>query len=125
MVTWNWSKDEDIWMNAKFDTEEECIEEAKACEFKSGNVIYIGDCIDVGIDVYLEDVLEFVEHYMYEEVGEVSEGWNISNIKNQTQKEIYNKYNEKLRQLILDYLKEIGETPDFYKIQNIREVVIE
>lgn len=125
MVTWETRKDEDIWNNAKFDTEEECIEEAKACGYKSGDVIYIGDCIDVGIDVYLEDVLEFVEQYMYEEVGEVSEGWNISNIKNQTQREIYNKYNEKLRRLILDYLIEIGETPYFHKIVNIREVVIE
>lgn len=125
MVTWETRKDEDMWNNANFDTEEECIEEAKACGYKSGDVIYIGDCVNVDIDVYLEDVLELAEQYMYEEVGEVSEGWNISNIKNQAQKEIYNKYNKRLRQLVLDYLKEIGETPDFYKIENIREVVID
>ena len=63
---------------------------------------------------------------MYEEVGEVSEGWDITSIigRYSYRKEIYEKYEEKLRKLVLDYLKEVKEEPGFYKVINVGPVVI-
>lgn len=122
MITWEDRKDEEIWSNAQFDTVEECIEDAKRYDYKAGDKIYIGDCVDVDIQVYLDETLERIEDNMYEDVGVVSESWDISSRKGR--EDIYDKYEEKLKELIMEYLKEINEVPSFYKIKNIREVVI-
>lgn len=64
---------------------------------------------------------------MYEQVGEASEDWDICSTTGSyaDRKAIYDKYNEKLRQLVMDYIEEIGEEqPSFYKIVNVKEIRI-
>ena len=90
--------------------------------------IYIGECQDVSIGgIDLDDTLCRVEEDMYEQVGEVSEGWDIYSTSGYyaDRKPIYDKYDEKFKQLVMDYIEEIGETPKFYQIINEQEAVIE
>ena len=84
--------------------------------------IYVGECENVVIGgVDLSSVLDSVEYDMYEQVGEVSEGWDISKITD-NRRRIYEIYEERMLQLVLNYIKEIGEEPSFYRVTNIREV---
>lgn len=127
MYTWMHCPDTDIWDNDTFDSIEECVEDAKLCGMQVGDSIYIGECKKAEIGgVYFDDVLERVEEDMYDKVGEVSEDWDISSTYGsyKDREPIYEKYNDKLRQLVIDYIKEIGETPSFYSIVNIQEVMI-
>lgn len=127
MYTWMENDNCDIWNRGEFETIEECIEEALDCGYEPGETIYVGECqkVEVG-GIYFDDVLDRVEEAMYEEVGEVSEGWDITSIigRYSYRKEIYEKYEEKLRKLVLDYLKEVKEEPGFYKVINVGPVVI-
>ena len=127
MYTWMENDNCDIWNRGEFETIEECIEEALDCGYEPDETIYVGECqkVEVG-GIYFDDVIDRVEEAMYEEVGEVSEGWDITSIigRYSYRKEIYEKYEEKLRKLVLDYLKEVKEEPGFYKVINVGPVVI-
>lgn len=119
----------DIWNHDTFETVQECIDDAKENYLmKQGERIYIGKCQDVSIGgIDLDDTLWRVKEDMYEQVGEVAEGWDIYSTIGcyADRRPIYDKYNEKLRQLVINYIEEIGETTKFYKIINEQEVVIE
>lgn len=124
MYTWAESPDEEIWRNGKYDSIEECVMEARECGCRPGSTIYVGECEDVcigGID--LSAVLDSVEEDMYEQVGEISEDWDISRITD-ARRAVYEKYEERLFNLVNDYINEIGEGRGFYQIVGVRPVVI-
>ena len=127
MYTWMKNDNCDIWNRGEFETIEECIEEALDCGYEPGETIYVGECqkVEVG-GIYFDDVLERVEETMYDEVGEVSEGWDISSTTGaySDRKEIYEKYQNKLDNLVIEYLKEIKEIPYFYKVINVVQVKV-
>lgn len=127
MYTWMENDNCDIWDRGEFETIKECIDEALDCGYEPGDTIYVGECQEVEVGgIYFDDVLDRVEETMYDEVGEVSEGWDITSITGSYsyRKEIYEKYEEKLRHLVVDYLKEVKEEPSFYKVINVGPVVI-
>lgn len=126
MYTWETNEYAEVWRNATSETIEECIEDAKqTLDLKSGDVIYVGECeedVVVG-SINLSYVLENIEEDVYEQVGEVSEGQDISTVTEE-RRAIYEKYNRKLAEFIKAYIEEIGETPNFYRIANIRSITI-
>ena len=128
MYTWMSCPNAEVWDHDTFETIQECIDDAKVnYGVKTGDTIYIGECQDVSIGgIYFDDVLCRVEEDMYEQVGEISEGWDIYSTNGcyADRRPIQDKYNEKLRQLVIDYIKEIGETPTFYKVINEREIIV-
>lgn len=127
MYTWMENDNCDIWNRGEFDTIEECIGEALDCGFEPGDTIYVGECQRVKVNgIYFDDVLDRVEETMYEEMGEVAEGWDISSIAGaySDRKEIYEKYEEKLRIMVMEYLNEIKEAPNFYKVVNVGPVEV-
>lgn len=63
-----------------------------------------------GVD--LGNVLENIHDEMYEEVGELAYDWTIEYPNHDKKK--YLEYQEKLKQLVMDYLKEIGMEPGFF-----------
>ena len=63
-----------------------------------------------GVD--LGNVLESIHDEMYEEVGELAYDWTIEYPNHDKKK--YLEYQEKLKQLVMDYLKEIGMEPGFF-----------
>lgn len=123
MVTWEIDGTAEVWTNAQFETVEEAIKDAKQCGVSVGETIYIANCVKPDIVVDFSSVLEGVEENMYEQVGEVAEGWDISCIGKQ-RKAIYEVYEERLKELTLEYIKEIDGTPGFYKCENVRPVVV-
>lgn len=128
MYTWMENDNCDIWDRDEFTTIEECISDAYDCGYEPGETIYVGECqkVEVG-GIYFDDVLERVEETMYDEVGAVSEGWDISSITGaySDRKEIYEKYQNKLENLVMEYIKEIKEIPSFYKVVNVGPVKVE
>ena len=122
MYTWMEYEDADIWNHDRFNTIEDCVADAKENYLGDKDRIYVGECENVVIGgVDLSSVLDSVEYDMYEQVGEVSEGWDISKITD-NRRRIYEIYEERMLQLVLNYIKEIGEEPSFYRVTNIREV---
>ncbi len=125
MYSWAEYEDQEIWNNGKFETVEDCIRDALGSGYVYGDTIYVGLCADVEISgIDLSQQLEAVEENMYDQVGEVSEGWDISSIT-EKRRSIYRLYEERLQELIKNYIKEIGEEPGFYTITDIMPVAIE
>ena len=78
MYTWMDYPNAEIWNHDCFETIEECIQDAKDNYKIDSDMIYVGECKDVSIGgIDLDDILCRVEEDMYEQVGEVSEGWDI------------------------------------------------
>ena len=119
---------EDIWYHDGFETEEEFIKDAKEnYDVLPGEKIYIGKCHKSEINgICFGDVLENVENAMEEDVGEIAEDWDISTTigSHSDRQPIYDKYDKKLRKLVLDYIKEIDEEPRFDWIGDVKEVMI-
>lgn len=125
MYSWAEREDQEIWNSGMFETVEDCIRDAIESGYIYGDTIYVGLCVDVeigGID--LSHQLEAVEENMYDQVGKVSEGWDISGIT-EKRRSIYKLYEERLQELVKNYIREIGEETVFYTITDIRPVAIE
>lgn len=124
--TWEQYQDADIWMNGEFDSPKECIEDARNNYEMAGNTIYIGECEPVSIDgIDFDSVLDSVEQSVYDKVGEVSEGWHTGYIMgNKERTAVIEKYNKKLLDLVMEYLEEINEVPNFYHVVNIKEYTV-
>ena len=78
-----------------FKSIEECVEDAKGFGCKVGDATY---------------------------VGELAYDWTIEYPNHDKKK--YLEYQEKLKQLVMDYLKEIGMEPGFFQVINTKPVVI-
>lgn len=129
MYTWSINKDFEAWNNALSETIEECKEDAVGTHnLKPGDVIYIGECNPVEIEVSLDDVLESIEDDIYEKVGDAAEDFRFSGSGADQKKDIaiYHKYEAKLKDLVNEYLKEVNESPNFYTVDEstIKEIFI-
>ena len=118
--TWSKHEDDEIWMNALFDTEEECIADARACE-ETGS-IFIADCEPYHPTPDVDTLLERLEEDAYEEMSEVAEGRDIS--CNKTREEAYARLEGAINDAVNHYLDEIDCQPGFFKCRNIHEVVL-
>lgn len=117
----------DIWRNAHSDSIEECIQDAiLSADLSKGDSVFIGECEPVSVSgIDFDSVLESVEQAMYDEVGEASVDWRIGYIRgNDARNAIVEKYDKKLLNLVMEYLKEINEIPSFYKVVNVQEYKI-
>ena len=90
-------------------------------------MIYIGKCIepDISCGVWFDRVLEDVQDAMYSDYGDNAEDWDLSVGDIEERQEIYDKYEEKLTDLVEDYIKEIGAEPNFYDVVDIKPIIIE
>lgn len=118
MYSWSNNKNDEVWENGRFDSIEECIEDAKKQGYKMGEIIAIGKCVDFETYVDAGDVIEILQEQAYEQCGEVSEGWIDWKADN------VNVLSERLTKCINDWLKETKQEPCFYTIRDIGELVI-
>lgn len=117
--TWSTNINDEIWSYDTFDTIEECIEDAKKNhQYKPGEIIAVGTTAKFIPDVDAEGILERLAEDAYEYAGEAAEGW-LNYTKEQIQA-----LSDKLTAGISEWLKETGQEPHFYQINNIREVEI-
>ena len=75
--------------------------------------------------MWFDRVLEDVQDAMYSDYGDNAEDWDLSVGDIEERQEIYDKYEEKLTNLVEDYIKEIGEKPNFYDVVDIKPIIIE
>lgn len=122
MYVWEREKTNTHWSRHPKETIEECIEDAKQQGCRKGSTIYIGEMKKAEINVNFTALIDHVEMQMYMDVGEPSIDWEVA--KSTGREELFEKYQGKLLDLVNDYLDEIDMQPDFYKIQNIREVAV-
>lgn len=127
LYTWERDRIFSEYYKGTFDSIKECIEDAKSEGFKPGQMIYIGKCIepDISCGVWFERVLEDVQDAMYSDYGDNAEDWDLSVGDIEERQEIYDKYEEKLTDLVEDYIKEIGAKPNFYDVVDIKPIIIE
>ena len=117
---WTHKTTDDIWQGGLCDSIEECIEEALLCGYEVGQTIAVGLAEPYKVTYVCADrIIEDLQEEAYDEVGEVSDGWLDSVTKEQRESLC-----EKLLKAVLEWLKECGEEPSFYKVHPIAEPVI-
>lgn len=121
--TWEYSDNEEIWRHDLFDTVEDCVLDAKEnyC-VEAGTEIVVGESVPCEIYIDSTDVLETLENQIYDEYGEVAEGWNAFNYKED--KEKLESLSRKLSNVIRIWLQENNNLPTFYKIDNIEVIEV-
>lgn len=115
----------DYWQCEWFGTKEEAI---KAALDEKEDYKIDTDTFQIGqLSKYSPPVVDFgtifeeVAVQAYDDCGECAESWlNEKYIP----KDIMNKYNEKLNNLFMEFLKEAGEIPSFGRIVNVEVVGI-
>jgi len=113
---WIWSTNDEIFRtNDFFDTIAEAIADAREQE-DEGEVIYVGQVFDpiTAAHVDVDNVLEIISEQIYSEVGEVAEDY-----LNDVKQEDFSVLEERLNTVLMDWMKEFGYEPKFYKVDNI------
>lgn len=123
-MSYAWNVNKNKWSSVSFETIEECIKDAKYCGCKRGDIIYIGQAKHVSIKdmIDFQSLLVGVHNGMYEKVGKPAYDWNIDYLDHSRKK--FLEYENKLQQLVINYLKEIEMEPKFCKILNPKEFII-
>jgi hypothetical protein len=109
---WSRRSDDEIWRGGPCATIRECVEEALAEGYQLTDTFAIGIIEPYSIDTYFADmIIDRLQEHAYDEVGEVSDGW-----LDYVSKEDVARLDERLSQIIFDWLKEVKEEPTFYSI---------
>ena len=125
IYSWSDNATDELWSNGTFETVEECIKDAKLDwnGKKSGDEIAIGTVVPYVVSADIDCMLEQLEQNAYEECGDAAESWDISTYKGH--KKEFDELQEKVTELVNEYLEKIGEKPTFYKIDDIYTVTID
>lgn len=119
--TWTHKSNDEIWRGGPCDTIKECIEEAKAEDYQDTDTIAIGYAIPYEVDYIDGDlVIEYLQQTAYDEIGEVTDGW-LDYITREQREDL----NNKLLKVVLQWLKDCKEEPDFYKVEAFDELTIQ
>lgn len=125
MFSWSDNATDELWSNGTFETVEECIEDAKSDwnGKKSGDKVAIGTVVPYVVSADIDCMLEQLEQDAYEECGDAADYWYISTRKGHEKE--FDELQEKVTELVNEYLEKIGEKPSFYKIDDIYTVTID
>lgn len=118
--TWNTREDGEDWDNDRFDTIEECLQDAWQNDVEPGTMIVIGIREDYEPIINVDDVLERVGEDAYEEVGEVAEDWPAF----VSRKGYYGaeELEKELNRVFQEWLVKTNQVPDFYKIYPLEDL---
>lgn len=118
---WSDRQDDEVWRGGRFDSIKECIKDAIGSGKVPGEQIAVGICEDYTPSIDVDDILDRVGENAYEEVGEVAEGWPCyERGKGYTDAD---KLSDKINEVFAEWLKETGQTPGFYKIIPLADMV--
>ena len=110
---WCISDNGELFTNG-YDSREEAIEEVRQ-EYGCG---YVGREVHVEFieqDIEIPDIEYELGEKLYEEVGEVSESWEIP-------KDLMKKFARKYEKLVIDFINENDLQPTCFKVVDIEEV---
>ena len=125
--TWESSQDCEYWTKDEFDTVEECVKDAiENYKYSKGEEIVVGEVVPVtldDIDFSLDRILENIGDNLYDECGEVVEGyWDELNMLYINNREVYELIYFSLKNTLKEQLKKYNLVPSFCKVDNIRTV---
>lgn len=110
---WSRNIDDEIWRGGPCDSIRECVEEAQAEDYELDDKIAIGYVVDYKINHdFSDDIVCRLAEEAFDEVGEASDGWLDS-----AKKEELEILNDRVTEVIKQWLKEIHEEPTFFKIE--------
>ncbi len=110
---WTKSIDDEIWRGGPCDSIKECVEEALDEGYGLDDSIALGYVIDYEIDHDFSDEIVYrLGEDAFDTVGEASDGW-LDCVK----KEDLEVLNDRVMEVIKQWLKEIKEEPAFYSIE--------
>ena len=117
---WSKNSDDEVWHGGPCDSIRECVKEATDEGYGVDETIALGliEPYEVNYDFADEIVYRLCED-AYDEVGEVSDSW-LDNVS----KENLEKLNNRVTQVVLEWLKEINEEPTFYKVLPFEECTL-
>jgi hypothetical protein len=114
-MEYTWSDKEDIWNNSRFDTIEECYEDAENY-IEDGGIIYIGEIEQWLPSISGEDILEDLEDRAYDDIGETASGM-FDNISSNEMRDI----SDTLTECFKNWLKENNKHIYLYSVVNIKK----
>lgn len=118
---WSRHSDDEIWRGGPCDTIKECVEEALAEDMEMTDTFALGYLENYCMDLCFADYLiEYLQEDAYDEVGEVAYDWLDSVSKEQRES-----LNNKITEVIKEWLEEIHEEPSFYKVLPCKECTLE
>lgn len=123
-MSYTWNKNKNKWSSYDFETIEECVKDAKYRGCKKGDIIYIGRAEHVSIKemIDFQSLLVELHNEMYKKIGIPAYDWNVDYMDHNRGK--FLEYENKLQELVIDYLKEIEMEPKFCKILEPKEFII-
>ncbi len=128
---WNFDKDAEVWRNDTFATIEECIKDARRIvseethymiDYEAQSVVYIGEVIPFVPTADCTDILDRMADNAFDHCGEVAESWEPYNYKI---KDEIDELDQKLTDVVLEWLKKYNREPHIYNIQKIKEYSLE
>lgn len=131
---WEFSENAENWNNPTFDTIEECIQEAKEVMkhdwHKKQDVIYIGETNPFSPMVDGASLIEHLEEQAFDECGEYAEDWQPwldlrQRDGEENARKAFSELDTMLTQVVNGWLAKYNLQPQFYLVENIREVRID
>jgi hypothetical protein len=119
---------QDIWNTCeeRYETKEDAIKagteyykQLKHDEIYIPNSFNVGQIDSVNIYVDADGVIDQVTNSVYDEVGEVSEGW-LYHVSHDSLDEL----GEKLTEVFEQWLEDRGDKPSFFKVINIEKIIL-
>ena len=117
---WTRSIRDDIWHGGLCDSIKNCIAEAKCEGYQDTDTIALGYAIPYEVNHIDGDyIIEYLQENAYDEIGEVSEDW-LDYITREQREDLENR----LLKVILEWLKDCKEEPNFYTVEPFDELMI-
>lgn len=118
--TWSKKSDDEVWRGGPCDSIRECVKEAVDEGYGVDETIALGliEPYEIEYDFADEIIYRLCED-AYDKVGEVSDSWLDS-----VSKENLEKLNNRVTQVVREWLKEINEEPTFYKVLPFEECTL-
>lgn len=118
---WTKHKNDEVWYGGPCDSVKECVEEARLEDYKDAELFAIGYIEPYQVDyVNADQIIEYLQEYAYDEVGEVSESW-LNDVSIEQRADLENK----VLKVVLEWLKDCNVEPSFYKIEPFDELTLQ
>ena len=117
---WSRKKDDELWRGGPCDSIKECVEEAQDEDYELDDTFALGLIEDYEVNYdFAQDIVERLCEDAWDEVGEASDGWLDS-----AKREQLDILNERIAPIVKEWLKEIHEEPNFYKVLPFEECTL-
>lgn len=119
MGKWVYSTNSETFNSDLYDSKENAIQDAISDHGDDYEFIYVGQVVSVHPRLDVEDAIERAVESLYDDVGEVAEGY-LESLPKEELADLQEKIDETFKQWLIKYSNE----PTFYKVENIESIKI-